>query len=130
MFAILTSCLFRPSARSENLARGSVRWVLIIVGGIVGAALLVTFLPHGQHIFLPHHLEIQRLFPHGPPQPLPPPRPTQPSVPVVTPIVKWGIIAIGLLLLFSFKNSKPVQTVALTLILSGALALLHQLVIP
>jgi len=118
-----------------------VRWVVIIVGGIVGAALLVTFLPHGQQIFSPHNLELQRLFdaerellaaiaPHGPPQPLPPPRPTQPSVPAVTPIVKWGIIAIGLLLLFSFKNSKPVQTVALTLILSGALALLHQLVIP
>jgi len=130
VFAILTSRLFRPRGRYENLARGSLRWVLIIVGGIVGVALLVTFLPHGQQISSPHNLEIQRLFPHGPPQPLPPPRPTQPPVPVVTPIVKWGIIAIGLLLLFSFKNSKPVQTVALTLILSGALALLHQLVIP
>ena len=38
------------------------RWVLVIAGGIIGAALLLTFLPHGQQIFSPRGPEFRDCY--------------------------------------------------------------------
>jgi hypothetical protein len=112
------------------------RWVLVIVGGVIGAAVLLMLLPHRQQPQLPRGVEAPHVVPHAPsdrvgvPHPSPTPRPVQPSTPAVTPIVKCGVIVLGLFLLFWFRDSEKVQTAALMLITSGALALLGQAVVP
>jgi hypothetical protein len=95
------------------------RWVLVIVGGILGAVLLHNLLPHKQNtlpqIELRHEGGASDRSVRG-----------TPAVPVVTTTAKCGVTALGLLLLFSFRNSERVQTAALLLITSGGLALLGQ----
>jgi hypothetical protein len=120
------------------------RWVLIIVCSIVGAALLLTVLPHSQ--FQPYSFpggvrgpNPPHSFPGGvrgpnpfPPtiQPFPGSIPPRPSVPPVTWLVKLGVIALGVLLLAHpwFRQSERGQGIVVTLITSGALALLGQTV--
>jgi hypothetical protein len=111
------------------------RWMLVIGGGIIGAILLLTILPHSQHAQpTPYKAEVPHVIPGKPQQnttevPRPVPAPVSPqstSTPPITTTVKCGIIALGLVLLFSFKESEKVQSTALTLIASGALALLGQ----
>ena len=123
------------------------RWVLIAIGSIVGAALLLTVLPHSQ--FQPYGFPggvRGPIPPHGFPgpggikgphpfpqtiQPFPGGIPPRPSVPPVTWLVKLGVIAIGVLLLAIpwFRQSERGQGVVVTLVTSGALALLGQAVI-
>ena len=112
--------------------------MLVIVGGIIGAILLLTILPHRQHAqSTPYRAELPHVIPGTPqhttevPRPVPAPVvPQSTSTPPITTTVKCGIIALGLVLLFLFRESEKVQSTALTLIASGALALLGQTLMP